>query len=89
MRNVNLAILAACAAAALSIGAANAEEASISTCGSMATQVKTALAGAQQSASYQDAVKEQRYGRDFCNNGLPRNGVQHYAQALKLLGEKS
>jgi hypothetical protein len=52
----------------------------------MATQTRTALQSNQQSANYEQARKEDGYGRDFCANGMQKEGLQHYAQALKLLG---
>jgi hypothetical protein len=52
----------------------------------MASQVRTALTDNAQSANYQDAVKQQRYGRDFCANSFYKTGVDHYAEALRLLG---
>jgi hypothetical protein len=56
----------------------------------MQGEVKTALTSNAQSPNYEDAVKQQRYGVEFCNNGFYQNGVSHYEQALKLLGvEKS
>lgn len=63
---------------------------SLSGCAKMADQVKQALASNSQSTSYDQAVKEKDYGRDFCNYGLYARGESHYAEALKLLGaEKS
>ena len=82
-------VLAAGVAAALGLGALNAsaaQSASLSGCMDMADQVKTALASNSQSPNYHEAVKEQGYGRQFCASGLYQNGVDHYAQALKLLG---
>jgi hypothetical protein len=56
------------------------------TCVSMATETRTALQSNQQSANYEQARKEDGYGRDFCDHGMQKEGLQHYAQALKLLG---
>jgi hypothetical protein len=56
------------------------------TCSSMATQTRTALQSNHQSANYEQARKEDGYGRDFCDHGMQKEGLQHYAQALKLLG---
>jgi hypothetical protein len=89
MRNLSIAASAAVLCGSLAFGAAsaNAEEtASMSGCLDMASQVKNALASNEQSSSYRDAVKQQGYGRDFCANGLYKNGVAHYAEALRLLG---
>jgi hypothetical protein len=82
-------ILAAGVVAGVGLGALNAsaeQSASLSGCINMADQVKSALATNSQSPSYHEAVKQQGYGRDFCANGLYQHGVDHYAQALKLLG---
>lgn len=83
--------LAACGVALVTglgfIAAANAAEtASLKTCLDMASQVKTALAGNENAAKYEEAKKEQNYGRDFCTNSFYERGVAHYALALKLLG---
>ena len=65
---------------------AGAEElASMSGCVKRADQVKEALAADQHAATYDAAVKEKGYGRDFCLNGLFRQGVAHYDEALRLL----
>jgi hypothetical protein len=71
---------------ALTPTAGFAQAANLSECVQMQTQVKTALGTNAQSPYYQDAVKQQGYGRDFCTNGFYQNGVAHYEQALKLLG---
>lgn len=86
MRNVYLAAIGLSAMLAMATSAASAEDASASSCVSLASQVRTALAGNQQSANYDAALKESHYGRDFCANAQPRIGTAHYAQALKLLG---
>lgn len=77
--------------AGLSVGVyaamASAEEqpANLSRCVKMAGQVKTALEEHTQASGYNDAVKQQGYGLEFCNQGFYTNGVEHYNQALKLL----
>jgi len=89
MRNRKLivAALAICTGFAMNVASASAASAaSDATCRDMARQVKTALTGNQQSSSYQDAVKQQGYGRDFCDHSMYQVGVDHYAAALKLLG---
>jgi hypothetical protein len=89
MRYLNLAASAAVLCGCVTLGAisASAEQtASLSSCIGMASEVKSALASNGQSSSYQDAVRQQGYGRDFCANGLYTNGVAHYAEALRLLG---
>jgi len=83
------AILAAGVVAAVGFGPLNAsatQSASLSGCIDMADQVKSALASNPQSPNFTEAHKQQGYGREFCANGLYQNGVDHYAQALKLLG---
>lgn len=82
-------VLIAGVVAGMGFGALNAsaeQSASISGCINMADQVKSALAGNPQSPNYQEAVKQQLYGRQFCASGLYRNGLNHYEQALRLLG---
>jgi len=85
MKKFGLAFLSAAMIVA-GIGAANAADATSQNCGTLAAQTKAALNSNQQSANYQSALKERDYGRDFCVNGLQEKGMQHYAQALKLLG---
>ncbi|HEY5338157.1 MAG TPA: hypothetical protein VIJ85_08145 [Rhizomicrobium sp.] len=87
MRNLKLTALALCATVAMGASAANAAEASADTCMSMQSQVKAAVASNQQSPNLAAAMKESGYGRDFCNNAMYKNGISHYAQALKLLGQ--
>ena len=55
-------------------------------CQTMADQVKTALDTHQSSDNIAQATKEKNYGRDFCNESMYKVGMQHYAEALKLLG---
>jgi hypothetical protein len=72
--------------AMLAMGAtANAETASQATCTQAQQKVAAALAS-DTSANHDQAQKESRYGRDFCLNGLYGKGMDHYAQAMKLLG---
>ncbi|HEY2445392.1 MAG TPA: hypothetical protein VGI20_06610 [Rhizomicrobium sp.] len=88
MRFVPVTICAALLSASLGFGAsaATAEDASLSSCVKLASQVRDALSSNAQSPSFQAATKEKGYGQDFCANGLYKNGVEHYAEALKLLG---
>lgn len=89
MRYVNWAVGVAALSGTLALAAAPAgaqPTASMSGCVEMQNQVKTALAQNGQSPSYEDAVKQQRYGTEFCNSGFYQNGLAHYAEALKLLG---
>lgn len=83
---VTISAAALCASVAFSVAPASAEEARLSTCAKLQTEVKDALANNAQSASYEAAVQEKTYGLQFCANGLYKNGVEHYAEALKLLG---
>jgi hypothetical protein len=66
-----------------------AEEASAATCQSMDAQVRSALSGSQQSSNQQEAVKERDTGRQYCTHGFYKVGMDHYAEALKLLGAKA
>ncbi|HWA30641.1 MAG TPA: hypothetical protein VG867_06070 [Rhizomicrobium sp.] len=83
MRNIFLATIGLSAAIAFGATAANAE--GLSDCTHAKDKVTEALAK-DTSGNHDAAVKESNYGRDFCNNGLYKQGVAHYAQALKLLG---
>ena len=85
MRNIYLAAVGLSAMLAMGATAANAEGASQSTCAQAQQKVATALA-ADTSANHDQATKESRYGRDFCLNGLYKKGMEHYAEAMKLLG---
>jgi hypothetical protein len=75
-------------AAALAVPASAEETGNLSNCVKLADQVNQALANNSQSPSHDAAAKEKTYGRDFCANGLYKQGVMHYAQALKLLGSE-
>jgi hypothetical protein len=55
----------------------------------MDAQVHSALDSSQQSSSQQEAVKERNSGREYCTHGFYRVGMDHYAEALKLLGSKT
>jgi hypothetical protein len=79
----------AAAAAILTLGltAANAQPAaSVAGCLDLAGKVKSAIESGAQSPNVGAAQTEQRYGREFCTNGYYQNGMNHYSQALKLLG---
>ncbi len=72
---------------AFAASAATTEQAAnLGSCAAIQGQVKTALASNAQSPNYETAVKEQHYGLEFCANGFYKNGVTHYAEALRLLG---
>jgi hypothetical protein len=77
--------LAFCAMATTGAMAADVTPSSGS-CQMMADQVKTALDAHQDSANVAQATKEKNFGRDFCNESMYKVGLQHYAEALKLLG---
>lgn len=78
--------LAFCAMATTGAMAADAMAPSSGSCQTMADQVKTALDAHQDSSNLAQATKEKNYGRDFCNESMYKVGLQHYAEALKLLG---
>ena len=84
------------AGAALSLGlvavatcVSAAEEATAATCQSMESQVRSALDNSQQPGNQQDAIKERNSGREYCARGFYKLGMDHFAQALKLLGNKA
>jgi hypothetical protein len=86
MRNLTLATLGLGAMLALGATAANAApEPSQTTCVEAQHKVFDALQS-DTSANHEQATKESRYGREFCGSGLYAKGMQHYAQAMKLLG---
>jgi hypothetical protein len=93
MRLATVTICAAAVFGSIAFAAAPAvaeETGSLSGCVKLADEVKQALASNMQSASYEAAMKEKGYGRDFCANGLYAHGEAHYSDALRLLGaEKS
>jgi hypothetical protein len=85
--NVTMCAVAVCAGVVLASVPAGAEETgSLSGCAKLADEVKQALASNSQSASFDQAMKEKGYGRDFCANGLYAHGEDHYNEALRLLG---
>ena len=71
---------------AISPSAAQQHDANLSSCVHMEGQVQTALTAHAQSTGHEAAVKEERYGREFCAQGLYAAGIAHYGQALKALG---
>lgn len=85
MRNTYLAAIGMSAMLAMGATAANAETASQATCTQAQQKVAAALAS-DSSANHDAAAKESHFGRDFCLNGLYGKGMQHYAEAMKLLG---
>ena len=54
-------------------------------CQSAATQVNTALSGAQTNDA---ARKEKNLGFQACNQGFYHVGMVHYAKAMELMGSK-
>jgi hypothetical protein len=88
MRNLKLAtgVVLLCSTFVAGAAFADAQTASVTSCLDMAQQVRSALAANAQSPNYQVAVKEQGYGRDFCNNSYYKIGIDHYSHALELLG---
>lgn len=89
MRSSKYAIGVAAISGALLLAAVPAgaqQTANLTSCVDMASQVKTALASNSNAANYEQAAKQQGYGRDYCTNGFYKNGVAHYAEALRLLG---
>ncbi|MBV9570883.1 MAG: hypothetical protein JO056_06560 [Alphaproteobacteria bacterium] len=65
-----------------------AQEVSASTCRDMEVQVRSALTSSQ-AGDREAAQKEQNTGRNFCNHGFYRVGMDHFEQALKLLNAKT
>lgn len=86
MRNLFPATIGLIAAMAFGAAAANAEPASLSTCTKAQSEVSAALSKDTGSVNNDQALKESHYGRDFCNTGLYKQGMVHYAEAMKLLG---
>lgn len=85
MSNMFPATVGLIAVIALGTAAANAEPASLTSCVQARAKVTEALAS-NTSSNHDAALKESNYGRDFCNSGLYQRGMEHYAQAMKLLG---
>lgn len=65
-----------------------AQEVSASTCRDKEVQVRSALASSQ-AGDREAAQKEQNTGRNFCNHGYYKVGMDHFEQALKLLNAKT
>lgn len=86
MRNLYLAAIGLSAILAIGASSANAEEASQGACAQAQSKISHALSSDADSAGHDAATKESHYGRDFCNNGLYKQGMEHYARAMKLLG---
>ncbi len=71
---------------ALALGTAPAIASPQGDCAQTGKKVNDALDSNQQSPKYQDALKEAHNGRDFCLAGFYKLGLDHYANALKILG---
>ena len=84
---------AAIAAAALTglmfASAAYAADANVGDCVHLSKQVATAIEAAQPGQIKDNALAQQRFGRDFCAVSMYKKGVAHYAKALELLGQPS
>ena len=65
-----------------------AQEVSASSCRDMEVQVRSALVS-NPSGDRDAAEREQNAGRNLCNHGYYKVGMDHFAQALKLLGSKT
>ena len=72
----------------LGTSAASAAEPNAAVCRNMDTKVGAAL-DTSQAADRQQAQRERNTGRDYCNHGYYKVGMDHLEQALKLLGSKT
>ena len=82
-------MFAAVVASGFTVSAASAapdQEAKLTDCVKLADEVRSALDSNQQSTNYDDAKKQDRFGREFCTNAFYAQGVAHYHHALQLLG---
>lgn len=79
----------AVAVVSLAFGAASAfaQEATGSDCNEQSRKVTVVLSANEQSAQYQDARHEAETGRDYCRRGFYKVGLDHFANAMKLLGQ--
>ena len=79
--------LAMCAGASLVAGSATAASAkTLDDCIHARNAVSAALDQNADSPRIHDAQRERRYGLNYCNNGMYKQGVAHYTAALKILG---
>ena len=69
--------------------AAYAADANLGDCIHMSKQVASAVDAAQAGKTRDDAVVQQRAGREYCAVSMYTKGVAHYAKALTLLSGKS
>jgi len=83
---MNFVKCSAAAILAVALGAASAAASPQGDCARTGKKVNDALNAGQQSPQYQDALKEAHNGRDFCLAGFYKLGLDHYANALKILG---
>ena len=87
LMTLTVSMAALCASIALgSLPAVADEMGTFSSCTKLADEVNHALSANPQATNHEAAVKEELYGRGFCANGFYGHGVEHYEQALKLLG---
>jgi hypothetical protein len=66
---------------------ANAADARLADCISMAKQVSAALDSAQTSNTTDEAKTQAAAGRSYCASQMYAQGVAHYSRALQLLGK--
>jgi hypothetical protein len=85
MNFVKYAVAVAVLSAAFGAGAS---AATLGDCNKMATQVNRALNANATSSSFDAAQKEKQLGSYYCTMDSYQKGVDHYSQALTLLGQK-
>lgn len=78
----------AVATLAAMFGAGGASAATLGDCNKMATQVNRALNANAASSNFDAAQKEKQLGSYYCTMDSYQQGVDHYSQALTLLGQK-
>ena len=89
MLNTKSLLFAAVIASGFVVSAASAapdQMANLNNCVKLSEQVKSALDSNQQSTNYDEAKKQDRFGREFCTNAFYAQGMAHYEHALQLLG---
>lgn len=88
MRFTKSSLVVAALAAGLVATSASADTATRGQCMKLATEVNHALAANASSASINQAQFEKSRGAYYCNMDSYEKGVEHYTQALTLLGAK-
>ncbi len=73
---------------AIAFGATAASAATHGDCVKLGTKVNQALSANAGSSSLQAAQKEKTLGAYYCDMDSYQKGVDHYNQALNLLGQK-